>query len=130
LVLGDDLHHALFDALEVVGSERLFHLEVVVEAILNRRADGEGGAVEEVEHSLGEDVGRRVSEDIETLVGVECHDSEFATGFDGSIEVTQLPIDPDRHRGFGQTRAYRLRDLKPGDTIRVLYDFSVWITKL
>ena len=37
-------------------------LEVVVEAVLDRRADGEGGPREQVEHRLGQHVGRRVAD--------------------------------------------------------------------
>ena len=64
LRLGDDLAHAGVDALEVVGDERaaVGQLEVVVEAVLDGRADGEGGAGEQVEHGLGQHVGRRVAD--------------------------------------------------------------------
>jgi hypothetical protein len=43
LALGDDLAHARLDALQVLGRERLGHVEVVVEAVLGRRPDGELG---------------------------------------------------------------------------------------
>ena len=64
LVLGDDLAHAGVELLEVVGLERaaVGQLEVVVEAVLDGRADGERGPREQVEHGLGQHVGRRVAQ--------------------------------------------------------------------
>ena len=49
-LLGDDLAHLLLEGLEVVGSERLLDLEIVIEAVVDRRAQtrsslpGGGGA--------------------------------------------------------------------------------------
>jgi hypothetical protein len=59
LVLVDDLPHAGVDALEVLGGERrpARQLEVVVEAVLHRRPDAEGGVREQVEDRLGQHVG-------------------------------------------------------------------------
>ena len=64
LRLRDDLAHARVDPLEVVLDERaaVGQLEVVVEAVLHRRADAERGAREQVEHGLGEHVGRGVAD--------------------------------------------------------------------
>ena len=65
--LVDDLAHAGVDAVEVLGRERgaVRQLEVVVEAVLDRRADAEGGVGEQVEHRLGQHVGRRVADRVE-----------------------------------------------------------------
>ena len=64
LRLRDDLAHPGLDPLEVVlhegGPAR--QLEVVVEAVLDRRPDAEGGPREQVEHRLGEHVGRGVAD--------------------------------------------------------------------
>ena len=64
LRLGDDLAHPRLDALEVLLDERaaVRQLEVVVEAVLDGRADAERGAREQVEHGLGEHVGRGVAD--------------------------------------------------------------------
>ena len=72
LLLGDDLVHALLDRLEVLGRERATDVEVVVEAVLDRRADAELGHREEVLDGLGHHVSRRVAQDVEcfgALVG-------------------------------------------------------------
>jgi len=42
-------------------------LEVVVEAVLDGRPDGEPGAGPELEDGLGQDVGRRVTKDLPSL---------------------------------------------------------------
>jgi hypothetical protein len=86
LLLGDDLAHAGVDALEVVGRERppVRQLEVVVEAVLDRGPDAERGPGEEVEHGLGEHVGRRVPDRVEPAVGLGRHDRHL-------VAVGQLP---------------------------------------
>src|SRR4029453_2271068 len=47
LALLDDLAHALLDALQILGPERLVDVEVVVEAVLDRRADAPLGPGEQ-----------------------------------------------------------------------------------
>ncbi len=69
MVRGNALAHPLLDGLEVVGCERPRQLEVVVEAVGDRRPDPELRAVEQVEDGLGHDVGRRVAHRIERVVG-------------------------------------------------------------
>ena len=65
LVLGHDVAHGGLDALEVLVAEGgpAGQLEVVVEAVLDDRADGEMGAGPQAEHGLGQDVGGRVAQD-------------------------------------------------------------------
>ncbi len=84
LILGDYLRHPGLDLFQVLGGEGLGDLEVVVEAVLDRRADGEGGAGEQVEHRLRHHVGRRVPEDVQALGAVQRDDFEVSTLVDGS----------------------------------------------
>src|SRR5215475_5432288 len=56
LALPDDLAHLLLDGLEVVRAERLRHVEVVVEAVLDRRPDAELRLREQVLDGLRHDV--------------------------------------------------------------------------
>ena len=58
LVLLDDPVHPLFDALQVLRREGGVDTEVVVEAVLDGRADGESRPGELGEDGLGEDVSR------------------------------------------------------------------------
>jgi uncharacterized protein (DUF2342 family) len=66
---GDYLRHALLDRLQVVLRERPGQVEVVVEAVLDRRSAGVLGAREEVGHRRRQDVGRRVPQHVERVAG-------------------------------------------------------------
>ena len=54
---------------QIVLAHRLRELEVVVEAVLDRRADGHLGAGEESGRRLGQHVRRRVTQHVQTLRG-------------------------------------------------------------
>ena len=56
LVLLRDGFHGVLDFNEVVGSELMIEIEVVVEAAVGRRADVELGLRENTEDSSGKDV--------------------------------------------------------------------------
>src|SRR5262249_53392304 len=60
----DDLAHGALDGLKVLRGERLVDAEVVVEAVLHRRADAEPGLREQVLYGLGHDVRGRVPQDV------------------------------------------------------------------
>ena len=98
LALGDDLAHPGVDAVEVVGGERaaVGQLEVVVEAVLDRRADGEGGAREQVEHRLGQHVGRRVADREEAPVVGLGDDGGVVAVVEGPDQVALGAVDRRR----------------------------------
>jgi hypothetical protein len=104
LRLGDDLPHPGLDALEVLRGERRSpgQLEVVVEAVLDRRADAEGGAREQVEHGLGEDVGRGVTDRVEAPVRVRGDDGDLVAVGQLVAEVALLAVDHRDHGRLGQ----------------------------
>ena len=105
--LGDDLAHPGLDALEVVGGERaaVGQLEVVVEAVLDRRADAERGAREQVEHGLGQHVGRRVADRVEApLAGASVTIATVGAVGSGVDEVALDAVDVGDHRRLGQPR--------------------------
>ena len=62
--LGDLLHLGL-DFLEIVGRDAVLHFEVVVEAVLHRRAIGELGIRPDAQDSGGHDVGGGVAHALE-----------------------------------------------------------------
>src|SRR3546814_260426 len=78
LGLLQDRPHALLDAGQVVLVEGapVGQLEVVVEAVLHGRADAERGPGEQLEHRLGQHMGRGVADDVETLVRVGRDDGD------------------------------------------------------
>ena len=59
LIGGNDLAHPDIDGLQVVGREHPTsrEFEVVIEAVLDRRPDGMGGARPQVQHGLGQHMG-------------------------------------------------------------------------
>ena len=64
--------HLVLDPLEVGLGDRLRELEVVVEAVLDRRADRDLDARVEPPHRLGEQVRRRVAQHVERVGVVAC----------------------------------------------------------
>ena len=105
--LGDDLTHPLLDGLEVVGGERAFDIEVVVEAVLDRRPYAELGHREEVLHGLGHDVGRRVTEYVQRVRGLVGDDLDrIASAYD-ALNVDELAVELAGDRGLGEARSYR-----------------------
>ena len=64
LLLGDDLAHLRVDRVEIFGRERPADVEVVVEAVLDRRPDRVFRAREQRTHCLGHDVRSRMSQHV------------------------------------------------------------------
>ncbi len=100
LALLDDLPHLLLDLLQVLGGERLGHVEVVVEAVLDRRPDAELGLREQVLHRLRQHVRGRVPQDVEAIGRVDGDGLDPVPVGQRPGEVTQLPVDP-RGDGLG-----------------------------
>ena len=97
LALLDDLAHPGLDLDQVLGDERGLDVEVVVEAVLDRRADAELRVGEEVLHGLGEHVGGRVAQDVAAVGGVDGH------------ALDQRRPRPARGRGRGGRRRHAPR---------------------
>ncbi len=94
-----DLLHALLDAAQILGVERLLDVEVVVEAVLDGRADPELGLGEQVLHGLGEDVGGGVPQDVQTVGGAELDRLDLVAVGERMGEIAQLTADPGGHDG-------------------------------
>ncbi len=71
-----------------------------------------------------------MTEDVQTVRGVQGYHREVPVFLDGPTQVLEPAIEPDRHRRLGQPGPDRLRDLGAGDTVGVLDDHSIWVTKL
>jgi hypothetical protein len=71
-----------------------------------------------------------VAKYVQTLVSVECDDREITRFVERAAQISELSVQSDRYCGPGETGTDGLRDLKTGDTIGVLENASVWITKL
>ena len=66
----DGLGHPRFDLLQILGRQRAGQLEVVVEAVLDGRADAQLRAGEQVHDGLGHDVRGRVAHRVERIAGM------------------------------------------------------------
>ncbi len=121
LVLLDDLAHTGLDGGEVaVGKRRSTgQLEVVVEAILDRRSDRELGAGEQLGHRLRHHVRRRVAQHVPAVLGVVGDDRHTVAVFERSAEVDLVTIDGGRDGSLGETLADRSRDVRGGGPGRV-----------
>ena len=113
LVPGHDLAHPLLDPLEVVGGERVVSREVVVEAVLDRGADGDLGLGMKLLDGFGEDVGRIVAQEVEPLRLGAGDDGRGGVRLDDGREVAKLAVDPDGDRVAGQPLADGPGDLDP-----------------
>jgi hypothetical protein len=112
--------HLLFDRGEVVGREGLVAVEVVIEAVLDGRADRDLGAGEQGLDRLGQDVGRVVTDCIEGG-GVVAHDqAEVAAGLQHPAHVALLAVQLGKHRLLGQGRRDRGRDVARRRAGRIL----------
>ena len=86
--------HPLLDALEVVGGERAADVEVVVEAVLDRRADAELGLGEELLHGLRHHVRGGVPQDREAVARVDRDRLDLVAVAQLVRQVAQLAVDP------------------------------------
>jgi hypothetical protein len=95
-----DLLHPLFQRGQVVERERPVDLEVVVEAVLDRRADAELGLRELLLHGLRQHVRRRVPDDRAAVVGVgrDGLDLDVHLGHPGEVAEVAFGIADDHDR--------------------------------
>ncbi len=112
LVAGDDLAHPRLDLGEVVGGERRFAGEVVIEAVFDRRADGDLGVGIKFLHRLGHHVRRVMAQQIDTVRVLRGDDGDLGIRVQSSGEIPQRAVHPHRERSLGQTRADRAGDIQ------------------
>ena len=89
----DDALHVLLDRLEVVGRERFGHVEVVVEAVLDDRADAELGVGTDLLHRLRHDVRRRMTHDRDAVLGVEGDRFDDVAVLERRVEVARFAVE-------------------------------------
>ena len=77
--------------LEVLGRERLLDVEVVVEAVLDRRADAQLGVGEELLHGLGHHVRGGVAQDVQAVLGGDLDRLDLLAVRHLVREVLELP---------------------------------------
>ena len=111
----------VLDALEVVLVDRLRELEVVVEAVLDRRADRDLHARVEAPHGLGEQVRRRVAEDVErvrVVLVARREDLDLLAVLERQrAGPCTLPVRADEHGLLGEPRPDRARGVEAGRAV-------------
>src|SRR5690625_1817398 len=115
LALADDPVHLLLEVLEVLGRERGLDVEVVVEAVGDRRADAEPGVRAHLLDRLGEDVGGGVPQDrLAVLAGDLARLDDGAAGELGDVggEVRELAVHP-----AGDDGAVLAEQVRPGGAV-------------
>ena len=107
LVVLDDLAHPLLDALERLLVEGLAagQVEVVVEAVGDRRTDRVLRAREELRHRLGEHVRGRVPQHLAAVVALGRDERERDVVVEGPVEIDPLAVGFRRERRLRQSVA-------------------------
>jgi hypothetical protein len=138
----DDLLHPLLELRQVLRLERLRHVEVVVEAVLDRRADAELGLGEDVLHGLGQHVRGRVAQHVEPVrlvdrdrghVGVELGRQSRSRSRPAASRTTTIALGPLVGRPAaatasaavvpaGTTTGRPRRDVRDADTAVLLHE--------
>ena len=118
LVGGDDAPHLLLDRRQVLLGERAVlggRREIVIEAVVGRRAEGDLRAREQLLHRLGEDVREVVADELERVLLVARGDQrEARIALERAHDVAHLAVDPRRERGLGEARPDRRGDVGRG----------------
>ena len=120
LVLGHHLAHARLDATQVLFAEMgaTGQLEVVVEAVLDRRSDGETGAGPQLQHGLGHHVRGGVTEHGAPGSGVLRHDRDPRSFGQWGAQIHLPSVERRRYRGPGQTGSDALGQVGGGRPTR------------
>ena len=115
---GDDSPHLLLDRREVLLGEWAMlggGREVVIEAVVRRRAEGDLGSWKEVLHRLGEDVRIIVTDQLERFALVARSDQcELRVALERPHDVADLAVDLRRQGGAGKPGTDRRGDVRRG----------------
>ena len=104
-----DLAHLRLDGGKVVGGEGLVAGEIVVEPVLDRRADRHLGARKQRLHRLGEHMGTIVADHLQRVVVAARHEDDAGVLLDDRRQIHQLAVQLHRQRRPRQPRPDRRR---------------------
>ncbi len=114
-------HDLGLDLLEVVLADRLRELEVVVEAVLDRRADRDLDAGIEAADGLGEQVRGRMAQHVEGIRIVRVprrQDLDRLPVGERQAQVLDVAVLADQHGLLGQLRPDRAGGVQAGGAVR------------
>ncbi len=112
-----DLGHLLLDAPQVFVAERPVGGEVVVEAVLNHRADGDLSAGKELLHGHGHEVGGGVADGVESRLGLRSDDLHLRPVGDFRGDVDDLAVDLAGDGVLGQPLADGVGDVEDSGVV-------------
>ena len=117
----DDGSHLLFQLDQVLGGEGGGKVEIVIEAVVDGRADGELGLGVEVGHRLGQDVGGGVVKGPLALLVGKGEDLQGAVMVQNGTQVHNLAVHPGGAGGPVQAHTQVLGGFGGGDWALVLH---------
>ena len=88
----DDLGHLLFDAAKIFVGERAVGAEVVEEAVLDDRSDGDLRAGEELLHRHGHEMSGRVADGVEAGLAFRRDDLDLRVVRNRGVDVDDLAV--------------------------------------
>ena len=119
-VARDDLAHFLFDDWQVFRHEGFVAREVIIEAVLDHRTDGDLRAGPQILHRFGENVCGVMPDQFQRARVVAVDEFDFGVGVDRIGEVDDLAVERHRDGAFGQRGRDALGDIKAGDVVRIV----------
>ena len=117
-VARDDLAHLLLDRVEVLGRERLVAEEVVVEAVLDHRADGDLGAGPQRLHGFRQHMRAVVPDQLQRARVVARDELDLGVLLDRVGEIGDRAVERHRDRALGERGRDALGDVEAGDVWR------------
>ena len=113
-VARDDLAHALLDRREILGGERDRTEEVVIETVLDHRADRHLRVGPQRLHRLGEHVGGVVADELERARVVAADELDPGVSVELVGEIDQGAVAHHGDAALGQRRRDRFGDVEAG----------------
>ena len=114
LIARDDLAHALFDRRKVFWGERRRTEEIVIEAVLDHRADRHLRIRPQRLHRLGKHMRRVVADQLERARVVAVDELDLGVGVDLFGEIGQDAVARHRDAALGQRWRNRFGDVEAG----------------
>ncbi len=116
LICGDDLAHLRLDLLQIAGSETLLAVEVVIEAVVDDRADGDLRAGEQFLYRVGHHMGGVVADEFQRFRVIASDDLDRGILRNWVYQIGQLAVDGERHGFLGQGFGDAGSQFRAGDT--------------
>ena len=115
LVGGNDVTHPRLDLFQIVWRKRLIAGKIVIEPVLDRRANGDLRARIEFLHRLRHHMRRIVSHQLQRVFILARDDADLGIVLDQPGQIAHLAVQPDGKRRLGKTGADISRQRRAGD---------------